>query len=1216
MTALPAARSGTIVTFYSYKGGTGRSMALADVAWVLASNGKRVLMVDWDLESPGLHRFFHPGLLDVWLRESPGLIDMVWGFAYAAMTPPTKDERTENWHVPYADILRYAVAIEEAFPEGGCLHLVPAGRQDADYATRVSSFDWRNFYDRLSGGAFLEAVKANMRAHYDYVLLDSRTGLSDTSGICTVQMPDVLVCCFTLSNQSIEGAAAVARSVLQQRPDSGFRILPVPMRVDRADQDRLEAGRDYARKMLDGVFPGALEQYWLDVEVPYVPRYAYEEVLATVADRRHDEHTVLSALERLTSYLTEGAVKTLGPMSEAERARLLALLRRGPARGDQPDFYISYSRRDAGWATWIAWTLAEDGYAVFLDAWELRPGDEWHARLALELDRAERVIAVLSDSYLASESRMAEARTAANDRARTGGRLIPVLVDDIELPAPLSDLVHIDLHDRDEAACCELLLSGVVAGWLRPTPSATRARSRAGAERPPFPGGGRPSPAAVPDRLPQRVRPFVGRQALLDEIRVGFEERRSGGREVVQVLAGLPGVGKTAVAIEFAHQARRERPDVVWIAPGQSGAGSLDEVFRELARSPTPRPLVVVDEVDDAGTLIALRLRDRPVDVLVTSRVAVWDGVGRVHRVEALPVDEAAALLQSAGGEEDPHAAKALATALGGVPRALVVAASHVRSTGQSMDAYRELLTTDGGALLERQLPELANALRRAIADVAGESAQAAWLLRSLAFLGPSPVPLHVLARAGVIEERLALDDAVQLLHRRGLATRERDDVRPHPLGQLVVRQSLDEPHLINGLHFTLRLLNAQVAADPEDPAAWPSYQAVAAHARAASAHAERLDRRARETTETGVGRTWAELLARVGRYQLLHDDLAAAAEVLDRALVLAREERAQWRPRDDLPPLQVEIVTDLVEVRRLLGKLDAARDLVEPLIAGATLLPADLGLCRLAVGTVLGDMGDLRGACAHLEAAADQLMPYGRRAGSAGRAKRELGTLLRTMGRLAEARAWLEDALLQHEEGPRARRIDLAVDSRELGATLRDSGELDGARSLLERALLAHASLFGREHHEVGRDLCELGALLREQGDAAAATSCLEEAEQVLEAVLGARHLHVARVRRELGAARRAAGDLFGARKILAQVLTDVLPFLGDDHPEAAHTLAEEARVLRDGGDLTAARAAFERALRMWNRALGPGNPWSERILEELEQLPDVAGPEARRRG
>ena len=79
--------SSQIITFYSYKGGTGRSMALANVACLLAkqqSQGNRVLMIDWDLEAPGLHRFFHGRLLPVptsskpvdAVNDTPGLIDL------------------------------------------------------------------------------------------------------------------------------------------------------------------------------------------------------------------------------------------------------------------------------------------------------------------------------------------------------------------------------------------------------------------------------------------------------------------------------------------------------------------------------------------------------------------------------------------------------------------------------------------------------------------------------------------------------------------------------------------------------------------------------------------------------------------------------------------------------------------------------------------------------------------------------------------------------------------------------------------------------------------------------------------------------------------------------------------------------------------------------------------------------------------------------------
>src|SRR6202521_3593470 len=70
-----------IVTFYSYKGGTGRSMALANVAWILAANGKRVAVIDWDLEAPGLHRYLHPYLRDPELLDSSGVIDFVMAYA-------------------------------------------------------------------------------------------------------------------------------------------------------------------------------------------------------------------------------------------------------------------------------------------------------------------------------------------------------------------------------------------------------------------------------------------------------------------------------------------------------------------------------------------------------------------------------------------------------------------------------------------------------------------------------------------------------------------------------------------------------------------------------------------------------------------------------------------------------------------------------------------------------------------------------------------------------------------------------------------------------------------------------------------------------------------------------------------------------------------------------------------------------------------------------
>ena len=106
-----------------------------------------------------------------------------------------------------------------AFPDGGRLDFLSAGRQNRDYSAAVCSLDWDNFYDRLGGGRFFRAMRDDMKQNYDYVLIDSRTGLSDVADICTIELPDVLTICFTLSDQSIEGAASVAAP--DQRPVPG-----------------------------------------------------------------------------------------------------------------------------------------------------------------------------------------------------------------------------------------------------------------------------------------------------------------------------------------------------------------------------------------------------------------------------------------------------------------------------------------------------------------------------------------------------------------------------------------------------------------------------------------------------------------------------------------------------------------------------------------------------------------------------------------------------------------------------------------------------------------------------------------------------------------------------------------------------------------------------------------------------------------------------------
>ena len=418
-----------IITFYSYKGGTGRSMALANVAWILASAGNRILTIDWDLEAPGLHRYFQPFLTDKELigQELQGVIDMAMDFAARAATPVRKGEkRNDDWYDAYADFSKWRQKLR--WPSGDAVQLgkdrtgeidfVPAGRQGPDYAKRVNRFDWRNFYENLGGGAFFDAAKRKFD-NYNYVLIDSRTGVSDTSGICTVQMPDTLVVCFTLNYQSIKGALAIAQSVREQRPQT--RIFPLPTRIDGSEEKSLHRMKSYAASLFSRFLDSNIDAraYWYSMEIPYFARYAYAEKLSLFEDQSSISTSTLPAMERLSEYLTDGDVRTSEQLPDRERIAALAEFD-GEAESEAswlavPErneeilpvrVFISYGSEDRDIAVAVQESLRRLGemihgtIKIFLNS-DFAPGESWRETMAKELRDAEFLL-VLNGGTLAS----------------------------------------------------------------------------------------------------------------------------------------------------------------------------------------------------------------------------------------------------------------------------------------------------------------------------------------------------------------------------------------------------------------------------------------------------------------------------------------------------------------------------------------------------------------------------------------------------------------------------------------------------------------------------------------------------------------------------------------------------------------------------------------------------------------------------------------------
>ncbi len=179
-----------IYTFYSFKGGVGRSMALAAVAYVFAQRGLKVLTIDFDLEAPGLERYFVPSRQAAQARAAPGLIDLLDAYK-AAMTNEVEFEkgRFRNWW----DFVIEAVPNAKG---GGYVDLMTAGVREPEerlqaYAATVRSFDWMDFFHNWHGEQFFVWLRKELLGQgdtpargYDVVLVDSRTGLTEMGGVC------------------------------------------------------------------------------------------------------------------------------------------------------------------------------------------------------------------------------------------------------------------------------------------------------------------------------------------------------------------------------------------------------------------------------------------------------------------------------------------------------------------------------------------------------------------------------------------------------------------------------------------------------------------------------------------------------------------------------------------------------------------------------------------------------------------------------------------------------------------------------------------------------------------------------------------------------------------------------------------------------------------------------------------------------------------------
>ena len=291
---------GIIYTFYSFKGGVGRTMALANTSALLAQWGHSVLVVDWDLEAPGLERFYaslKPDI-DVLRAATPGIVDLIEAAA---------NGQRLHWRDCLLDI---------GVPESaGRLSMLSAGQSDERYTSRLQSLNFSGLFDQHDLGSYIETLRNEWTSEFDFVLIDSRTGVTDIGGICTVHLADVLVLLFTANESSTEGVKYImerARKAQEHLPVDRRRLLavPVPARDEsRTEYDKATEWKERYAHLFSGLYrdwlpSGTTEHEAIDqLRIPYVPYWSFGERLPVVEEGTNDRASLGHAYEILSRIL-------------------------------------------------------------------------------------------------------------------------------------------------------------------------------------------------------------------------------------------------------------------------------------------------------------------------------------------------------------------------------------------------------------------------------------------------------------------------------------------------------------------------------------------------------------------------------------------------------------------------------------------------------------------------------------------------------------------------------------------------------------------------------------------------------------------------------------------------------------------------------------------------------------------------------------------------
>jgi cellulose biosynthesis protein BcsQ len=1111
-----------VVAFLSATGGTGRTSAVANLAWVLSSAGERVLVVDWGSEVPRVREYLEPFLVD----RGPFPSQLGRGLLAAYTSTPVRDG--------------YEPTVERfALPDA-------AGHIDVIAPVELDA-SGRFFPDFQHGDASaLTDLRTRLtEADYDHVLIDAPTGAGEASLTLIATLCEVAVVCFRPRPRAISDAADLAAR-LRRRAPVRIDLVPVATLFDDADElSRAQRIRSAIHAAFAELLAGQGRRLPDEgsIEIPYRPYDAFDPLLAILVEEPRRGGGLEHQYGRLAAAVTDGAVTGVAPVSPTLRARYRRVF--GLDSSVEPDrVLVAYAPPDRAWADWVRGQLDRAGAQTrpLVDA------GSW-----LEAAQPPGLVVISSPHLEGSEAQ------AAVDRF-TEGRQATVLrlrlVDTEIAPEDLATTVAVPEHEHDAVRARLLTHFGLI--------------DRPGTVR----DEGMRVPGAVPAvfGLPPRHPLFIGRDDDLEELRDRLVA--AGDRRVRVTLGGVPGIGKSELALEYAYRFASDS-DLVWWLPSQDRQSVLVSLSNLAARLRQPgstdfgttsalerlagdpayqRFLLVYDNADDLTALDDLLPEGSTGHVLVTSGNAPDTAI---ELVRMSPEDSARLLADRVPGLS-PEDSEQVALAAGHLPLALDLAGAWLEETAHT---EREAGSTvaDAAAWAVRtflaQLNGQSDTTARVLAVVIGalrdtSTGRLAVLLAQLcSFLSPQGVDLGLirspalLARlvvaGGSDAEPLRLDageiDRVLWTGARyGLFRVDWGDqytLRLHRVVQNALREAMGELERTARRAEVLSCLAAYAPSEvePSAPDRASRFTELQTHVYPSGA----LD------SDDDLVRRWL-----VNQVRFLYTDggTGVRRSALDPGEKLLEAWTSRYGAGD---PLRARLATQLANIHRVLGNPLQALRLDDAALAQQR-RSMQLSHPQTLI-TARGRGGDLRGLGLFDEALVeDQSTWEGFR--------RALG-----------------------EDHPHTRSA-----ANNLAISMFLSGDPAGALDLEEDNHRRRRRLFGERDPDTWYSLSRIGVYQRELGDYPNALASLMTAMQKLQTLLPELNPRQLTTRWNHAIALRRAGSARDAKARNGKTLRDFREILGPHHPDTlACSLSFAADHRTVGGDPALAVELASGALR-----------------------------------